>query len=157
MDPRADPPFDRWPEQLKDPRFGRAWFCRPAVFVNQLQVEQATVETVTALHDAIDAVLENHREEIAAAGGIIMIHDWRRLHGYTSEARKVYLDRMRSREPGYLKLAIAIVRDTPFLRMALQTANILMAMRIGGKLELAMDPDVVLKRHAVETPLPGWR
>lgn len=63
---------------------------------------------------------------------------------------------MRSREPGYLKLAVAIVRDTPFLRMAVQTANVLMAMRVGGSLELAMDPEVVLKRYAVQMPLPGW-
>lgn len=156
MDRRAKPPFDRWPEQLVDPRFGRAWFCRPAVFVDQLQVEQATVETVNALHDAIDTVLGRRRAEIADAGGIIMIHDWRQLHRYTSDARKVYLDRMRSREPGYLRLAVAIVRDTPLLRMAVQTANVLMALRIGGNLEVAMDPDVVLRRYGVATPLPGW-
>ena len=156
MHQRAKPPFDRWPEQLVDSRFGRAWFCRPAVFVNQLQVEQATVETVNALHDAIDTVLARRRAEIAAAGGIIMIHDWRELRGYTPDARKVYLDRMRSREPGYLKVAVAVVPDTPFLRMAIQTANILMALRIGGSLELTLDPDAVLRRYDVATPLPGW-
>lgn len=153
---RAYPPFDRWPEQLADPRFGRAWFCRPAVFVNQLHVDHATAETVSALHDAIDAVLHRRRAEIAEAGGIVMIHDWRRLQGYSPEARRVYLERMRARAPGYLKVAVAIVPDTPLLRMAVQTANVLMALRIGGTLELATDPEPVLQRYGVRTPLPGW-
>ena len=150
-------PLDTWPEQLVDERFGYAWFTAPAVFLNQLHVERATVETVNALHDAIDDVLAKRRPQIDAVGGLTIIHDWRHLQGYDSAARKLYLDRMRRREPGYLKQAVAIVRDSPLLRMAVQTANMLMALRIGGNLELSLQIDDVLTRHQVVTPTDtGW-
>ncbi|MBX3246973.1 MAG: hypothetical protein KF901_07315 [Myxococcales bacterium] len=64
---------------------------------------------------------------------------------------------MKRRAPGYLKHAIAVVGSTPLLKMAVQTANILMAMRIGGDLELATDLEAVLRRYQVKAPLPGWR
>jgi hypothetical protein len=39
-----------------------------------------------------------------------------------------------------------------------QTANVLMALRTGGNLELATDLDTVLRRYAVGTPsTTGWR
>lgn len=153
----ARTPFDRWPEQLVDARFGYAWFTAPSVFLNQLTDRHATITTVHALHDAIDHVLERRREEIDAHGGLTIIHDWRELRSYDSDARKAYLERMKRREPGYLKQAIAIVGNTPLLRMAVQTANILMAMRIGGSLDLSNDADAVLRRCRVASPLPGWR
>ncbi|MBX3246974.1 MAG: hypothetical protein KF901_07320 [Myxococcales bacterium] len=65
---RANPPLDRWPEQLHDPRFGFAWFTAPAVFVNQLADAHATLKTVHALHDAIDHVIERRAREIEAEG-----------------------------------------------------------------------------------------
>jgi hypothetical protein len=156
MGSTALPPLDRWPEQLVDPRFGHAWFTAPAVFLNQLDVQRATLETVNVLHDAIDDVLAKRRPEIDAAGGLTIIHDWRQLQGYDSQARRTYLDRMRRREPGYLKLAVAVVRDSPLLRMAVQTGNMLMALRIGGRLELSLDLEDVLDKHGVQTPTPGW-
>jgi hypothetical protein len=80
------------------------------------------------------------------------------LRGYDSEARQRYLDRMRRRTPGYIKHAIAVVGTTPLLRMAVQTANVLMALRTGGNLELATDLDTVLRRYSVGVPsTTGWR
>jgi len=155
---RPHPPLDAWPRQLVDDRFGFAWFIAPAVFVNQLVDAHATVTTVDALHDAIDHVIEVRRAELEAEGGITIIHDWRVLRGYDSEARQRYLDRMRRRAPGYIKTAAVVVGTTPLLRMAVQTANVLMALRTGGNLELATDLDTVLRRYAVGVPsTTGWR
>jgi len=152
----AHPPFDSWPAQLVDARFGRAWFAEPAVFINQLDAARGTVEAVNGLHDAIDHILAKRREVIREAGGITIIHDWRRRHRYDTEARQIFLERMRAREPGYLKTVVAIVGNTPFLRMAVQTANMLMALRSGGQLELALDAGEVLRNQRISAPVGRW-
>lgn len=150
-------PFATWPVQLFDPRFGYAWYTAPGVFVNQIIVDEGTVEVANALHDAIDRVIARERADFEQHGGILMIHDWRKMHRYGKGARQAYLERMKSREPGYLRGAVAIVPDTPLLKMAVQTANVLMALRIGGTLALAHDPARVLREHRAETPTKrGW-
>lgn len=150
-------PFATWPVQLADARFGYAWYTAPGVFLNQLHVRQGTVEVASALHDAIDLVVERERQDYERFGGLLIVHDWRLMHGYDKAARQVYLDRMRSRAPGYLRGAVAILPDTPFLKMAVQTANVLMALHIGGTLALANDPNKVLQEHRVEMPTRrGW-
>lgn len=154
---RPAAPFTNWPVQLADPRFGYAWYAAPGIFLNQLHVRQGTVEVANALHDAIDLVVARERRDYERLGGLLIIHDWRTMRGYDKAARQVYLDRMRSREPGYLRGAVAILPDTPFLKMAVQTANVLMALRIGGTLALANEPTTVLTEHRVEMPTRrGW-
>ncbi len=153
--PRA--PLAHWPVQLEVPGLGFVWYTQPATFVNQLYVERATVEHANRLHDLIDHVIERESEDIAAHGGLLIVHDWRAFSKYDSEARKVFVDRMRSREPGYLRGAVAVVPDTPLLRMAVQTANLVMALRAGGKLEIATSVGPALAKHEVAVPTAtGW-
>lgn len=153
--PRA--PFSHWPVQLADPQLGYAWYTQPATFVNQLLVERATVDHANRLHDIIDQVIERESEDIAAHGGLLIVHDWRQLSKYDSEARKAFVGRMRSREPGYLRGAVAVVPNTPLLRMAVQTANLVMAMRAGGKLEITTSVGPALAKHGVAVPtVTGW-
>jgi hypothetical protein len=150
-------PFADWPVQLEDPALGFAWYTEPATFVNQLLVERATADTANRLHDVIDHVIEREREDIEAHGGLLIIHDWRELAKYDSDARKAFLDRMRGREPGYLRGAVAVVRNTPLLRMAVQTANLVMALRAGGDLEMTTAVGPALTKHGVAVPTRrGW-
>tara|TARA_B100001750_G_scaffold146202_1_gene116787 strand:+ start:1627 stop:2046 length:420 start_codon:yes stop_codon:yes gene_type:complete len=131
---------------------GYVWYTQPATLVNQVHLGRAGLDGVQRLHDLIDEVIARRADEFRPHGGLLMIHDWRLVSGYESDARKEYLERMRSREPGYLRGAVAIVRDTPLLRMAVQTANMVMAFRTGGTLEMGLDPVSALVRHRVETP-----
>lgn len=154
--PRA--PFDQWPVQLREERLGYVWYAPPATFVNQLLVSHGTAEVANRLHDLIDHVLEREAEDIRRNGGLLIVHDWRLMTGYDKDARRAFLDRMRQREPGYLRGAVAVVPDTPLLRMAVQTANLVMAFRTGGELEMATDPRPALEKHGVEAPVAGgWR
>jgi hypothetical protein len=143
-----------------DPRLGYMWFVEPNVFINQAQVTHADAPAAVAVHHWIDRALAAKRDTIAAAGGLVIMHDWRALKGYDSEARRVFLDRMRSRPAGYLKAAYAIVPPTPFFRMAIQAANLVAALRGGGRVEVATDPAPILARLGVlpppaHVPFPG--
>lgn len=151
-------PFRFWPIQLADPRFGYMWFTEPCVLINQVCVPRATTELVSALHDGIDRVIEREAEAIERHHGIVMIHDWRRLQGYDTAARREYLARMRRRKGGYLRQAVAVLPSTPLIKMAVQTADLVMALGVGGKLTFANDIDKVLERFDVKRPLvEGWR
>lgn len=133
------------------------WFTEPCVLINQVCLPRATLDLVSALHDGIDHVIEREAESIERHGGIVMIHDWRQLTGYDTAARRAYLDRMRRRKGGYLKQAVAVLPSTPLIKMAVQTADLVMALGVGGKLSFANDIEKVLERHDVKRPLAdGW-
>ena len=154
---RPAPPFDDWPVQYEHPEFGYAWYAAPAVFVNQLHAERGTASVANTLHDLVDDILARRGDELREHGGLLIVHDWRRMKGYDAEARRVFLGRMKRREPGYLRAAVAVVRDTPLLRMAVQTANMLMALRVGGDLEMAIEPRAALRAHGGVAPIRrGW-
>lgn len=148
-------PFVGWPVQAVDPRLGYLWFVAPNVFINQAHVRRADAAAADAVHDWVDRALATNGEAIAAAGGLIAVHDWRALEGYDADARRIFLERMRLRRPGYLKAAYAIVPSTPLFRMAIQATNLAAALGIGGKIELASDPLAVLERLGVVAPRPG--
>ncbi|MCB9599518.1 MAG: hypothetical protein H6722_23055 [Sandaracinus sp.] len=160
--PRPGAPFEAWPDQWVDPRFGRVW-VRPAdderrlLLVNQTTVRHATLEGVHLLHDVIDRVLARDGAAIRARGGMDFLHDWRSIAGYDSEARKGYLARMSRREPGYIAHAIAVVPNTPLVRMAVQTANVIMALGVGGNFELATDTRAAMRRFGNDPPSPVWK
>jgi hypothetical protein len=158
MDYSPREPFADWPIQLFDPRFGFAWYTEPCVFVDQIVYPQGTRDVAEALQDTIEHVLEREREAIAKHGGLLAIHDWRLVTGYTSEARITFLDRMRKRKKGYLRHVVAVMQDTPLLKMAAQTANVVMALGAGGRLHVTVDARVALVRNGVVPPTKtGWR
>lgn len=151
-------PFQTWPVHLSDRRFGLAWYTRPGVFVDQIHEPHGTLQVAQALHAAIDHVLERQQEDLEQYGGLLVIHDWRQMHGYDSDARKFFLERMKTRKPGYLRGAVVVVPDTPLLKMAVQTSHIVMALRAGGTLKLATNLREVLETYGVSHPTRGdWK
>lgn len=153
LKPRA--PFDDWPIQEHDPRFGFAWYAEPAVFVSSATIERAPMETAELVQGWIDDVLREREGEVRAAGGLFVFHDWRSLRGYDSEARKRYLDRMRARPKDYLRHSVTCVSANPILRMAVETGNMIASMVARAKVELATDPGAVMVKHGIRKPAPG--
>jgi hypothetical protein len=148
-------PFLNWPTHLYDERFGFAWYTSPATFVNQIHQTHGTVEVARAVHEAIDYVLCHQADDIAKHGGLLIIHDWRVMTGYDSRARQEYLAHMRARKKGYLRHVVAVLPNTPLLRMAVETANIVMAFGSGGILRIENDPCPALEKHGVRCPDPS--
>ncbi len=138
-----------------DPRLGYVWFAEPNVFVNQAHVVRADEAAANAVHDWVDRALAARGETISRAGGLVVVHDWRALEAYDASARRVFIQRMRARAPGYLKAAYAIVPSTPLFRMAIQAANLAAAIGIGGTIELASDPRAILDRLGIAPPAAG--
>ena len=69
------PPFIAWPQQIIDESLGFAWYARPAVFINQVRGTRATVAHANFIQDNIDHVIAERRNDIEAAGGLLIIHD----------------------------------------------------------------------------------
>lgn len=150
-------PFADWPIQLFDPRFGFVWYTEPCVLVDQVVCQQGTRSVADSLQDAIEQVLRREREAVAKHGGLLVIHDWRAVAGYTSEARISFLERMKKREKGCLRHVVAVMQNTPLLRMAAQTAEVVMAFRTGGQLSMSVDPRAALSKFGVLRPKAvGW-
>lgn len=138
---------------LFDPRFGFAWYTEPCVFVDQFIHPRGTVEVAEALHDAIDHVLERKRRVIEQYDGLLMIHDWRKMADYDTAARVSFLKRMKGRNRRYLRQVVTLLPDRPLLKMAVETANIVMALSTGGRLRVATEALRVLTELEVRVPI----
>jgi hypothetical protein len=148
--PGPFPPFDTWPLQRVDARYGYAWYLPPTTIVDQIVVEHATVETVQALHDDIDALLARARVRIEGEGGALIFGDWRRLRSYTPEARRLFLERVRARPKTLMRTGVTVLaRVSPILRMAVQAGGMMLAVAGRAKVEVYDDIDEALRAHGV--------
>lgn len=157
MPPLPAAPLDRWPLQLHVADFGYFWFGQPAVLVDQTLHAHATERDATLIHDVVDQVLVDRKEEVEAAGGLFVVHDWRSLETYGGDARRTFMARMRRRKPGYLRGAVAVLPKaaSPLLRMALEGANLFAAVALHRRIQVAHDITQVLKAHGVTPPPIG--
>ena len=154
--PLPRPPFERWPVQAHDPAIGLAWYTQPATYVTQIQVVHGTVACARFVQDHIDLLLTHRKEEIAAAGGLLVIHDWRAATGYDTEARREFTERLR-RRPRYLRRAVTCVSISPMLRMVVEAGNLVATLVTGAKSEVGDDPAPILREEKVQVPAVGSR
>jgi hypothetical protein len=153
IDRTRQPPFDRWPVQHFDPRYGFCWYCGDGLIVSHLNVHCGTQAAAEAYHDFEEAILESEAREIVASGGLFVIHDWRSMQTYEPGARHHWQQRMQARRKGYLRgSVVCVARAGPLLRMAVQAVNLFASVTQNGKVELARDVDRVLQEHHVTPP-----
>ncbi|HEU4537596.1 MAG TPA: hypothetical protein VFS00_25930 [Polyangiaceae bacterium] len=151
-------PFDAWPVQVFDPAFGFAWYVSPATFVSQATTEQGTLASVIALHDLIDGLLAAKAAEVRAAGGLLVLHDWRLLRGYDRDAGVAFVERVTRREPGYLRRAVVAVRGgRELLLAAVEGVAFLGAVAPEAHLDLVADLGPALLEEGVQPPPAGER
>lgn len=145
-------PFGDWPIQFFEPEIAYAWYTHGATFVTQALIVSTNVYVVSILNDWLDDVTRTHREEIERAGGLLAIHDWRRIRKYDSASREAWFARMRARPSNYLRKAIVVVGDAPLLKMALAGANLLTALHLKSQVQIASNCYQVLREHGVIRP-----
>src|SRR5687768_14671169 len=97
------PPFDGWPVQHVDQHYGYAWYCGDGLIVSHITTRHGTAQAARNYHDFEESVLRERAEDCKRAGGLFVIHDWRVMETYDGEARRVWQERMRLREKGYLR------------------------------------------------------
>src|SRR5262245_12579776 len=157
MKPRARPPFDSWPVQERDPRFGYAWWRDPAVLVTQAIVDRGTLDAAKAVQGFIDDALEHAAADVKRAGGLLVLHDWRTVETYDGAGRSYYLERMRARPRDYLRHTITVVRDGAFFRIAVGMANLVARVTAHAEVELAHDVDAAVAKLGIRPPPIGGR
>lgn len=147
------PPFETWPVQIADERFGFAWYCGAGIIVTQSALTHGTQESAHAYHDYADRVLLDHADDLAKAGGLYVIHDLRILQTYDQTARRAWTERMKRRKNGYLRGSTVVVREaTPLLKMAVSGINLMAALNLGSTIELTTDLIATLRKHDVQPP-----
>jgi hypothetical protein len=152
------PPFDRWPTQHLDPRYGYAWYLGNGLIVSHITTSHGSVAAAQAYHDYEERMLREHAADCERAGGLFVIHDWRAMETYDTEARRVWQERMRHRTKGYLRGSVVCVASAgALLRMAVQAGNLVASLVHGAKVELSEDIESVLRAHGVpgEGPTTG--
>jgi hypothetical protein len=153
MSPKRQPPFDRWPVQHVDPHYGYAWYCGRGLIVSHIMVTHGTVAAAHAYHDFEGRIMEEQADEIAEAGGIYVVHDWRTMVTYDGESRRVWQSRMQLHKKGYLRgSTVVLLKAMPLLRMAVQAVNLVASMTNNGKVEIMTDIDAALAAHEAEPP-----
>src|SRR4051794_5632807 len=80
-------PFADWPVQHFDPRVGFYWYVHPAAIVGQSVIGHGSVEAIDVQNDVVDRILEARSTEIRAAGGLLILCDWRSVKTYDQDAR----------------------------------------------------------------------
>ncbi|HEU4406827.1 MAG TPA: hypothetical protein VFS43_16285 [Polyangiaceae bacterium] len=152
--PRA--PFDAWPAQAFDHRFGFGWWADPATCVFQTSIEHGTVASVEVVQGWVDAALAVRRAEIAQSGGLFLLYDVRSLRHFDADAMRLHLARMQARPRTYLRASVIVVeKPSALLQVALHTANLVAARVANAKVELTSDLAAVLRDHAVRPPGPA--
>lgn len=148
--------LDTWAPQVHEPGLGRVWWAQRCVFINQPEGTQATAAHATFIHDHIDRAIAALPAEIEAAGGMLIVHDWRGLSGYERDARSTFMARMRVRSPGYMRGAVAVLPAgvSPMFKMAVEAANMFAALALKRRVELATDLSEVLGAHHVGPSRP---
>jgi hypothetical protein len=149
-------PFDSWPTQLHDPRFGFVWYAHPAVFVDQVHIGHGTAEMARAILELIDLVTAERASEIRDAGGLLLVHDWRAVHSYDKDARTVFTQRVRARQPGDIRgTVVAVQRAHPVLRMAVHAVNLVAAVTSKSPIDIVESFDGVFQARGVAAPSPS--
>ena len=154
--PRPQSPFDSWPVQFFDPRYGFAWFVEPAILVTQSIERHGSLAVINLFNDLVDEVLELRADSIRAAGGLFFFYDWRSVESYDSDARIRQTERMRRRASGYNRRTVIVISpQNRFLSMALEAANLFSTIALKSRIELATDAADALARADIHRPPAG--
>ena len=123
------PPFERWPVHGYHPSYGYCWFSRTgAALITQTQVKRADLGAAKVLTDWIDRAVQEEHVVWNASKGLLILHDWRSLNGYDSDARALVIERQRKRPKGYARRLRCVVEPTPLWRMALTISDLTLAL-----------------------------
>jgi hypothetical protein len=144
-------PFAEWPVQLAVSS-GFIWYTDPGVFVTQSYIDHATLEGTVAMTTRVDAVLQFKKKELAKLGGLLIVHDWRSLKTWDSDARQHLVERSKARAPGQVRGVVIALSINPLLRMAAQVVNVMMAAVGAAGLDIVDSVAPALTKHRVKTP-----
>lgn len=150
---RPRPPFDNWLVHHRDESYGFAWYCGRGYIVSQVISAHGTAAAARNYHRFEEQVLRDRAAELTRYGGLFVIHDWRAMQTYDAEARRIWQERMREREKGYLRgSVVCVAKAGALLKMAVQAANVVTSTVHSVRVELSDDLTAVLRQNKIEGP-----
>jgi len=105
------------------------------------------------LDNRLDRVTDRYRAEIVAAGGLLIVHDWRTIRTFDSEIIRYYIDRVAARRVPLRGVVVASTLDG-LLRAAANVIGGAVSKVYGFDVELTSDPDAALRRCRLQVPDP---
>jgi hypothetical protein len=128
------------------------WYTEPGVFVSQAHIEHSNFEDVAAMCMRVDAVLRLRKAEIAKHGGLLIIHDWRRLKSWDDDARQHLIERSIRRARGEVRAVIIAISTNPLFRLMAQVANVTLTALGGARVQLVDALEPSLEKYGVKKP-----
>ena len=144
-------PFADWPIQITVPA-GYIWYTEPGVLVTQVQIEHATYEHTLAMTTRVDTVVQHRKVELAQLGGLLIIHDWRKLKTWDNDARQLIVQRSRDRGRGVIRAVVIAISVNPLLRLLAQVVNATMSAVTSGGVQVVHDVLPSLDKYGVKRP-----
>ncbi len=147
---RPSAPFAARPAHWVSPH-GFAWYAQPAAVITQSRSARGTLEAAISAMRVIDAALSLCAEEVAAAKGLIIIHDWRHTTSWDADARRHMMQRVRGDSLRNIRRVVVVMSVNPIVGAALQTACMLYSLT-GRPMQVAADVTPVLLEHGITMP-----
>jgi hypothetical protein len=157
LQPRA--PLARWPLQLVMEESGVfAWYSNPATLINQVYVPHVKAEGFRQWALLVDGLMEVKAKEIAEAGGLLIINDWREIRTFDAGMSTFFSERAKKVRPGTLRGSLVAMQTLPLLKMGFQTVS-LHAMLNPGHAPVRPIKDVfgAMVDHGVQVPQRGQK
>jgi len=143
-------PFATWPKHWRQST-GFAWYTQPAVLVTQAAHAHATVEAAVNAINVINFVLAKREADISAAGGLLILHDWRLVTSWDADARRHLMNRARTHDKRLVRGVLVAMTVNPILGACLQTACMLYSL--GRKhMEIVRDVPAALLKYQIVAP-----
>jgi hypothetical protein len=144
-------PFADWPLQVTIPA-GYIWYTEPGVLVTQAHIEHATYEDTLAMTTRIDTVVQHRKVELAHQGGLLVIHDWRKLKTWENEARQLIVQRSKDRDRRVFRGVVIAIAVNPLLRLLAHFVNATMSAMGGAGVEVVDTVGPSLGKYGVRRP-----
>jgi hypothetical protein len=128
------------------------WYTEPAVFVTQAHIEHSTFEDVAAMSMRIDAVLRLRKTEVAKHGGLLIIHDWRKLKSWDDDARQHLIERSIRRARGEVRGVVIAISVNPLFRLMAQVANVTLTALGVFRVQLVDTLEPTIEKYGVKKP-----
>lgn len=155
-EPQPAPPFTGWPIQAGGVSvYGFNWYTRPAAFVSQATVSHGALTSSMMTENLIDRVLDRNRPEVVAAGGLLVIYDWRTVRTFDPVVIRYYIDRIAARRVPVRGVIVALTMSS-LLRVAAQAISGVFSGVYGRELQLCDSPDAALRAHRLQHPDPKF-
>src|SRR6185436_2893248 len=144
-------PLADWPVQLTLSA-GYIWYTEPGVLVTQAHVEHTTFEDTAAMSLRIDGVLRLKKAEIARHGGLLILHDWRKLKSWDDDARQHLIERSIRRARGEIRGVVIAISMNPLFHLMARVANVTLTAVGGPRVQLVDSIEPSLEKYGVKRP-----